>query len=251
MGESWKVHDEHRKRLRDRFLKHGLDSFQPHEVLELLLFYAIPRKNTNIIAHELMNKFGSIQSVLNAPCSSLSRIKGVGSATTCFLKLILNVARMYIENNENFVNILPSRNEINNHLVNKFIGRTEEMIAIVLLDAKRKVLFDGVLSNGTHNSVDMNVRKVIELISFYNAAAISFAHNHPSGIALPSKEDVETTKRLKYLFDTMNVCFIDHIIVADGDYISFRDCNLPGVFDSNFSDEDVVVPDVTHEMFED
>ena len=231
------VHKNHRKRVKEKFLKHGLETFQEHEVLEMLLFYVIPRRDTNEIAHGLIDKFGSVKDVLNASYSSLSKVDGIGNEAACFIKLILGVVRRYVENREGFVNKFSTRVEINDYLANKFVGRSEEMVAIVLLDAKKKVLYEGVISDGTHNKVHMNTRRLIELISFYNAAAIAIAHNHPSGVALPSKEDIDTTKRLKFLFDSLNVYFIDHIIVADDDYISFRDCNFPDIFENSSEDE--------------
>lgn len=235
--EKESVHKNHRRRVKEKFMKHGLETFEEHEVLEMMLFYVIPRRNTNEIAHELIKKFGSIQDVLNASYSSLIKVKGVGIEAACFIKFILGVVRRYVESSDKFVNKFSTRLEINDYLSKKFIGRTEEMIAIVLLDAKKKVLYEGIISDGTHSKVNMNMRKIIELVSFYNAAAIAIAHNHPSGIALPSKEDIDTTKRLKFLFDSLNVYFVDHIIVADDDYISFRDCNFPDIFEDSSEKE--------------
>ena len=231
MSKKESIHANHRKRLKNRFLMHGEDSFEIHEVLELLLFYAIPRKNTNPVAHSLINKFGSIQCILDAPYNVLRNVYGVGDAVACFFKVILAVIRLYLVTISSYENGFYSREDLNDRLANKFVGRLEETVAIILLDAKCKIIYEGIISYGSYNSVDMNVRKVIELISNYNATAIAFAHNHPSGVALPSKDDIITTKKLKSLFDAMNITFIDHIIVADRDYVSFRDCNFPGIFD--------------------
>ena len=112
--------------------------------------------------------------------------------------------------------------EINELLVRKFIGRCEEVVAIVLLDAKGKILFDGVINKGSVNGVDLYVRKMIELVTLYRASSLIIAHNHPSGIAVPSPEDLKSTERIYNLFRSMSVSLLDHIIVADGDYISLR-----------------------------
>ena len=108
----------------------------------------------------------------------------------------------------------------------KFTSRTEEMIAVALLDAKGKLIYDGIVAKGSVNSVDIYVRKIIELIVLYNASSLIMAHNHPSGLALPSESDVESTKRLNVIFKIMNVKFLDHIIVADGDYVSLKESGM-------------------------
>ena len=96
----------------------------------------------------------------------------------------------------------------------------------MLLDAKGKIIYEGVISKGSVNSVDIYLRKIIELITLYNASSILIAHNHPSGIAVPSKEDILTTNKLANIFKSMNVNFLDHIIVADHDFVSLRECDV-------------------------
>ena len=224
------IHAGHRERLRKKFLMHGIDVFEEHEILELLLFYVIPRKNTNVIAHKLLSKFGSIPGIMEAPFSSLRIVEGIGEHVACFIKLILTMVRVYMERKEIGQSAKPMREDLTDKLSRNFLGRQEEMIAIILLDAKCKILYEGIVSKGTFNRVELHIRRIVELIILFDAAAILIGHNHPSGIATPSQEDIATTKKLEYLFRTMNIELIDHIIVSDVDYISLRECEISGLF---------------------
>ncbi len=161
------AHDGHRDRLRKKFLINDVDSFEDHEILELLLFYAIPRKNTNETAHNLLENFGSISAIFDAPISRLKKIKGMGENSAIFIKLISALSRLYYERKYNYQDTALSVDQICDNLVTKFIGRNEEAVTIVLLDAKSKVIFDGVINKGSVNSVDLYIRKMIELLTIY------------------------------------------------------------------------------------
>ncbi len=224
------IHANHRQRIKNKYKLHGLDVFEEHEILEMALFYCMPRKDTNELAHKLIYSFGSINDVMDAPFSAIKDIEGAGEETACFLKFLVDIVRVYMQNKKSVKNTFRSREELNDRLSLKFIGRSNEAVAIMLIDAKNKIVYEGIISQGSHNNVDIYLRKIIELIVLYNASAIVFAHNHPSGLALPSKQDIITTKKLKNIFDNMNITFIDHIIVADDDYISFVDCKIPAIF---------------------
>ena len=229
------MHEGHRMRLKDKFLLGGIDGFEDHEVLELLLFYAIPRKNTNEIAHKLLEKFGSLDAVFDSPINLLRTVDGVGDSAAIFIKIISNITRLYIERKYVSGKKALKFDEMNNKLMMKFIGRQEETVAVMLLDAKGKILYDGIVNKGTVNAVDLYMRRIIELVVLYNASAIILAHNHPSGVAVPSRDDIETTKAINNILKSMKVNLLDHIIVADGDYVSMRDCGMfePPETDSN------------------
>jgi len=229
------LHEGHRMRLKDKFLLGGIDGFEDHEVLELLLFYAIPRKNTNEIAHKLLEKFGSLDAVFDSPINLLRTVDGVGDSAAIFIKIISNITRLYIERKYVSGKKALKFDEMNNKLMMKFIGRQEETVAVMLLDAKGKILYDGIVNKGTVNAVDLYMRRIIELVVLYNASAIILAHNHPSGVAVPSRDDIETTKAINNILKSMKVNLLDHIIVADGDYVSMRDCGMfePPETDSN------------------
>ena len=224
------MHTGHRERLKRKFLKYGLDGFEPHEALELLLFWAIPRKDTNELAHKLINKFGSITAVLDAPIKILKETEGIGESSAIFLKLIPQIARIYQEDKHMVNKKAPSLEECYDKLVSKFIGRTEETVAVMLFDSKGKIVYDGIINKGSVNAVEIYSRKIIELLSAYSATSIIIAHNHPSGIALPSREDIRSTDKLKIIFENMSVSFIDHIIVADGDFVSMRQDKMSKAF---------------------
>lgn len=226
------IHAGHRDRLRKKFMLHGIDVFEEHEIVELLLFYVIPRRNTNALAHALLTKYGSIPGIMEAPLSSLKVIEGMGEHVACFIKLVLTMVRVYMERKETGQGFHPTRENFTDKLSRSFLGRDEETIGVMLLDAKRKILYEGIVSKGTFNRVELHVRKIVELVVLFDAAAIILGHNHPSGIATPSQEDINATKKLRFLFGTMNIELIDHIIVADGDYISLRECSIHGLFDN-------------------
>ena len=214
------IHDEHRQRLKNRFLEQGLDGFTDVQVLELLLFYSIPRKDTNEIAHELLNHFGSLAQVLEAPVEELKKVKGVGDHSALLLSLINDVARFYLVNRTTQEKILPTVRSCGDYLLPFFFGRSEETVFLLCLDAKCKVLCCKEVGEGSVNSVGISVRKIVETALSAKASTVVLAHNHPSGIAVPSNEDVQTTRRVAMALNAVEVQLADHIVVADGDYVS-------------------------------
>lgn len=226
------MHEGHRNRVRKKFLETGIDSFEDHEVLELILFYAIPRKNTNEIAHKLLETFGSIPAILDAPIGHLKKVPGMGDSAATFIKLLTAVSRLYLEKQYENLSAPLNEFEAKRKLVAKFVGRNEEAMAMILFDAKGKIVYDGIVSHGSINAVDVYMRKMLELIIFYNASSVLIAHNHPSGLAVPSVNDTEVTKKMSTMFSSIGVDFIDHIVVADGDYVSMKECKIPGIFNN-------------------
>lgn len=220
------MHEGHRERIKKKYITEGIDGFHDHEVLELALYYAIPRKNTNEIAHLLLNKFGSLSGVFDAPLNMLKEVDGMGESSSLFLKLIPDLARVYMDSASSHKGKVMSIKQSCDKISLQFIGRSEEVVALMLFDAKGKILYNGIINKGTVNSVDLYARRIIEMIVLYNASAGLIAHNHPSGLAIPSQDDLESTFKLKKIFENMGVKFIDHIIVADGDYVSLESTDL-------------------------
>ena len=214
------MHDGHRQRLRDRFVLEGLDNFDELQVLELLLFYAIPRLDTNPIAHRLLKKFGSLSQVLEAPVEELQKVEGVGRNTAIFLHLTTSVGRYYMVNRAMQNTVLSTTEKCGEFLAPFFHGRRNETVFLLCLDAKCKLLCCREVSEGSVNSAGVSPRKVVEIALGANATTVVLAHNHPSGIAVPSAEDVQTTYRVANALDTVEITLADHIIVADGDYTS-------------------------------
>ena len=220
------IHDGHRQRLKNRFLAEGLDHFEEHQVLELLLYYVIPRKDTNPIAHALLERFGSLSQVLDAQPEELAKVPGMGDSAATFLSLITSVGRYYLVNRTLQETILPSIEKCGQFLVPYFYGRRNETVFILCLDAKCKVLCCKEMGEGSVNSAGVPIRRIVETALGANATSVILAHNHPSGFALPSGEDVQTTKRVAMALDAVEIQLVDHIVVADDDFVSLAQSGL-------------------------
>ena len=214
------VHDGHRKRMRQRFMEEGLDQFTDVQVLEILLFYCIARQDTNPIAHALLDHFGSLSQVLEAPVEELCKVDGIGENTAVFLRLITQVGRCYLTDRASKAKILPTLESCAKYLQTFFFGRNVETVYLLCLDAKCKMLCCKKISEGDVNSTSLSVRKVVETALNTNASSVVLAHNHPGGLAIPSNEDIQTTKHIAAALQAVDVNFVDHILVTDDDYVS-------------------------------
>lgn len=217
------VHDGHRQRIRARFLEHGLDNFEDHEALELLLSYTQPRKDVNPLAHRLIEHFGSFDAVFDAPIEELVKIDGIGESAAAMIKLVPEISRRYMMRRSSLENIIYSTEHAGKYVLPLFFGAKEEKVYIVALDAKRKVLGQKCVFNGDVSMSMFSVRKVVEYALNSNASYVILAHNHPSGIALPSAADIDSTIKIADALEKINVRLLDHIIVADDDFVSLND----------------------------
>lgn len=227
------VHEGHRERLKHRFLAQGLDGFTDVQALELLLFYSISRKDTNPIAHRLIDHFGSLSQVLDAPVEELVKVKGITEHTAVLLHLMNEFARCYLVDRAKREKVLPTIEDCAAYLMPHFYGRKNEMVFLLCLDAKCKVLTHEKVGEGSVNSAGISVRRIVEIALREGASSVVLAHNHPSGVAIPSPEDVQTTRRIAAALQSVEVCLADHIVVAEDDYVSmvqsgyrFDDCNF-------------------------
>ncbi len=220
------IHDGHRQRLRQRFLEEGLDHFEEHQVLELLLFYCIPRQDTNQLAHNLLEHFGSFANVLEASPAELKKIPGVGDNAATFLTLVMEAGRYYQISRQSKQKILTSVDQCGDYLVPYFRGRTNETVFLLCMDAKCKVLCCKEVGEGSVNSASVPIRRIVQMALAVNATSVVLAHNHPSGLALPSDEDVQTTHQLAAALNAVEIGLVDHIIVADEDYVSLLQSSL-------------------------
>ncbi len=228
------IHSGHRQRLKQRFLEEGLDRFEPHQVLELLLFYCVPRRDTNPIAHALLDRFGSVGAVLEAPLAELKEVPGMGDGATGFFALLQELDRYRLDNQSTRSVFLNTVEQCGYYLLPKFHNRRNEMVFLLCLDAKCKVLCCKEVGEGSVNSASIPVRRLVEMALAANATAVVLAHNHPSGLAVPSEEDVCTTRRVGKALNAVDIQLVDHIIVADGDFISLAQSGL-------FCPEDCVI----------
>lgn len=214
-------HTGHRDRLRARYNKNGIDSFEQHEILELLLYYCIARKDTNNLAHELLNRFGSISAVFDAPKSELLKIDGIGDRSAELIKLIPHLARVYLEDKSKAVKSFNTNQEVVSYMRNKFIGMGNEVIAALFVDNRGAIVEYSVISVGSVNMSEVDVRKIMKICLTNDSTGIVIAHNHPRGLAAPTEEDVQTTKNLFGTLASIRVALLDHVIYGeDGTYIS-------------------------------
>ena len=220
------LHDGHRQRLKDRFRNEGLDHFEDRHVLELLLGYSIPRKDTAPVAKALLRHFGSFTQVMEASVEELKNVDGVGDHTATLIALTTAVGRYYSVMRANSVEVLDSTTKCGRYLMHRFFGRRNETVFLLCLDAKCKVLCCREVGEGSVNSANIPVRRVVEMALAANATSVVIAHNHPSGLALPSPEDVHTTKRLARALDAVEITLADHVIVADGDFVTLVQSGL-------------------------
>lgn len=220
------VHSGHRQRKKEQFRSHGLDAFADHEVLELLLFYAVPRQDTNPIAHRLLSRFGSLEGVFSASLAELQKVEGVGENAATLIRLIFPLCRRVRTAGGRHEVILNSRESAGEYFLELFFGEKQEIFYEACLDAKGKLLACCRLAEGGADSVSVNVRKVVENALSANASHVILSHNHPSGIALPSEADNRTTMQIARALEGIGVQLIDHIIVADGDFVCLRDNGL-------------------------
>lgn len=214
------IHEGHRQRLKDRFLREGLDNFDELYVLELLLYYCIPRKDTNPIAHELLHTFGSLTGVFEATVEELVKVPGISYNAATFLNLIHQTGRYYQVKRAEIGDILHTVTECAEYLVARFYGRENETVFLLCLDAKCKVLGCKMVGEGSVNSANVPIRRLVEIALNTNATTVILAHNHPSGVAIPSDEDVQTTLRVSRAMAAVEITLADHIVVADDDYVS-------------------------------
>ena len=214
------IHDGHRQRLKNRFRKEGLDNFDELYVLELLLFYCVPRRDTNPLAHKLLEKFGSLTGVLDAKPEELEKVEGVNESISTFLSLITQIGRYYQVKQSEPGQILRTIEQCGNYLVPYFFGREVETVFMLCLDAKCKVLCCKKVGEGSVNSANIPVRRIVEMALAVNATTVILAHNHPSGLAIPSADDIETTHRVAKVLEAVEIILADHIVVCKDDFVS-------------------------------
>ncbi len=213
------IHSGHRERLKERFRKEGLDNFEELYVLELLLFYCIPRKDTNELAHRLLDRFGSLVNVLDATPSELEKVPGIGKNVSTFLSLHSAVERYY-ERASHQEKIVSTVDEYGSFMTRYFKKARNEMVYLLSLDAKCKVLSCSLVGEGSVNSASVPIRRIVEMALADNATSVILAHNHPSGLALPSNDDVQTTYRLAQALEGVDICLVDHLVITADDYVS-------------------------------
>lgn len=212
----------HRQRMRNRFYKEGIDNFEPHEVLEMILYFSLPRIDTNPLAHKLIEKFGTFHGVLEANYEDLIAF-GLTETTVALLKMMPAFSNYYIQSHTKGISVLSDCTAVGTYVTEKIGQRPIEVFAIICLDVQNRVKNFEILAEGTVNSSSVPPRKVAECALRNNASRVVLAHNHPGGTLFPSTEDKLFTKRMNDMLEAIDVTLLDHIIVANGRFLSMRE----------------------------
>ena len=212
----------HRKRLRSRFLKSGLDGLQDYEQVELLLTYTVPVKDVKPLSKLLVKKFKNISGLLDATPEELMEVKGIGDSSAVLIKLTRSLLTKYSEERMISSDVLNSPEKVYKFSRLKIGSNKNESLLAIFLDTKNKVLSYEIVAEGSIDSVTVYPRKIIGLALNNNASGLIIVHNHPSGDTSPSTSDHELTNELKEITESMDIRLLDHIIVSKSSYYSFR-----------------------------
>ena len=219
-------HAGHRQRMKERFLRNGLEGFADHEVLELLLFYAIPRQNTNPLAHRLLEYFGSLHGVMDASVEELTQMEGMGMGAATLISLIANTSRRLDQSRNGAVTSMKNRGDSRRYCVQLLRGRKEENFYVIGLNAQMQVLGNALISKGTVDEVQAYPRQVAAAVMRFNARYAVLCHNHPGGNVVPSQQDMEVTRSLGELCSKLSVTLLDHVIITEDDSFSMLEWGL-------------------------
>ena len=214
------VHKGHRQRVRERVMEQGMRALPDHEILEILLFYTIPRGDTNPIAHALLDRFGSLKGVLDADPNDLITVKGIGPESAVLIKLLPEYLRRYLSDNPERLFRYDTFTKIGEYLYRKFIGIRHEQLYMMMFNNRLNLLDCILVSEGTVNCSEILLRRMSEAIIHKKATVIALAHNHPDGLAHASSSDLENTETVRMHLENMGVQLLDHLVFADQRYVS-------------------------------
>ncbi len=220
------LHKNHRQRVFDRLQKDGLDSFYDHEVLELILFYTIPRLDTNPIAHRLMDEFGSLSAVFNADASDLMKVKGVSKNSAVLISMIPQLSKRYSVASFGKKASVDSFEKATEYLRGYMLNETKEVFLIICLDKNNRIIATEKLKEGNTAELIVNPRAAVVAAAKHEPEYVIFAHNHPGGSAYPSEEDVKCTKKIALALGVIGIRIFDHIIIGEGDEFSFKKAGI-------------------------
>ena len=222
MGEEKKnIHKGHRQKVKDRYYETGLAGMPDHNIIELLLFFGIPQKDTNAIAHELIDRFGSFSGVLEAKREELIAVKGMTESAACLLTMILPVYKRYVEDLHKKKPDLSNKSDYVKYLKPLYLDApNNERIYILCLDSNDKLVACKKISEGDFSSALFDVRKIVSAVLEVNAKKVIISHNHPNGMVNPSAADCEITADIRELLKYLKVKLIDHVIITDTGYCS-------------------------------
>jgi DNA repair protein RadC len=216
----------HRKRLKDKYKSSGLDSWHDYEALEYALSYAIPRKDTKPVSKELISRFKNISGVLNAGLSELKQINGISEHTALFIRLLRDIAKIYLKQGMHKKDLISSPDIAIDYLKTALKGSKDEEFHILFLDKKNHLICAEISQIGTVDKSVVYPRKIVERALHHHAVGVIAAHNHPGGSIKPSASDKEVTTMLEKALKTVDICLLDHIIISGSGYFSFKENGL-------------------------
>ncbi len=208
-------HNGHRARLKKRFLRDMGESMEPHELLELLLFFAIPRRNTNNMAHALLARFGTLDGVIRAPVEDLMELDGIGESAAIYLKCLWAASRQMELDARKDSPTYSDRASVEAYIKPLFARLTKERLYMLSFDGANRLLGCDLIAEGSTNAVAVNTPVMMRYLVRYSPSSVVLAHNHPNRSLLPSMEDVATTSYYQDLFQKMNVTLTQHFIVVE------------------------------------
>lgn len=217
---------EHRKRLRKRFTDAGADALADYELLELVLFLAIPRRDVKPIAKRLIDTFGSFSEALSAEPARLLEVEGIGQEAATALKTIQASAQRLARGPVGDRAIISSWDTLVDYCRTAMAFETTEQFRVLYLDRKNRLITDEVLGRGTVDHTPVYAREVVKRALEVAASAVILVHNHPSGDPTPSRADVEVTRQVTEAADKLGIAVHDHVIVAKGGHVSLRERGL-------------------------
>ncbi len=220
------LHEGHRQRVKKRYLSEGLDSFEDHQVLELLLFYCIPMKDTNELAHRMIKEFGSLAGLFEADPKDICRRCKVSENTAILVSLIPSLARRYFKGKWGDKPVLNSSSKAGEYAVSLFAGRIYEAFYVICLDSQNRVNHAALVHEGTINEAPVYPRLIVETALRHQANSLILAHNHPGGSLQPSSADIQITRKIAAATEAISISVLDHIIVAGDKYFSFAEKGL-------------------------
>lgn len=220
------VHDGHRERLKERFADHGLENFNDLNALELLLFYAIPRKDTNEIAHALLDHFGTLDEVFSASMQQLQQVPNIGYHAAVLIRLIPQLAKRCAIRSVGEITQFTNARRVSEYLIPRLRDEKVEQLLLMCLSPQKRLISCVTLSKGVVNSVNLNVRQIVEEALKNRASSVIMAHNHPSGNPRPSNEDEMMTHRVYDALKLVDIKLDDHLIIGGDLFFSFNDFGL-------------------------
>lgn len=227
-------HEGHRTRIRKRFITQGLEGFEHHEALELLLTFAIPRMDVNPIAHRLLSHFGSFHKVLQAHPRELMQVEGIGESAATLISMLLPLLRRYQIDAAQPNIRLETYADLSAYCTNLFLGATDEQLYLLCFDGKLKLLATELIARGTPDEVTLLPRQIVQALLRHQALGAVITHNHPSGFALPSQEDADITRNIHQVLKSMGIRLYDHILIAGHECFSFNQ--------HGYLDEETIIP---------